>query len=210
MVGWFYLASRNRQYSQYQALFSNPLRQFFLWPWVVFSHTCGDQYSREWLRETFCRFWIFSVCSSLFSGTPFYGLYSPCSFYSQFFLLNSRTLLGSAWVSHLCCGLHTLKALVEGIHWSHLIYFLSLRDPSFLAWCSVSYKPMSVFLFVCWKERVVSGRRVNSVPVTPSWLKAEVSKPLKLSLILVVLKRGNYSYFCSLEKCIIYSWILNK
>lgn len=73
--------------------------------------------------------------------------------------------MGSAWVSHLCCGLHTLKVLGEGVHWSHLIYFLSLRDnPSFYPMPDDLRAIASYIL----SGRVVSGERVNIVSVISS------------------------------------------
>lgn len=145
---------------------------------------------------------VLSVYTSLFFGALCFvtsihlillilsGL-SPCS----------GTLLGTASVS-----LPTLrpspsfKSLAEGIHRSHFIYFLLLRDHS-SSLPDVQCVINQCLIYLCLLF-VVGVVLVNPVPVLPSWSKAEISNPVNIFLKFSYFKRKNDVCFCSFEQCI--------
>lgn len=65
--------------------------------------------------------------------------------------------------------------------WAHLIFFPISQESLSIAWCSVSSKTffnifcVDCFIVVVIVQRVVAGRRVNLVHVTPSWMEGEIS-----------------------------------
>lgn len=104
-------------------VFSNPHRWFFFWPQIVFSHTHASQYSPGCSRGTLTD-QSFALCVPL---SPLLVLPRLSALSPQ--LRDSAGLC--LCLPSLSCGLHpSLKALVEGIPGSHLIYFLPLRDHS--------------------------------------------------------------------------------
>lgn len=90
---------------------------------------------------------------------------------SQLYLLNSGILPGSAWV--LPC-VSAWKPFQDGKlgQWVHSIHVLYLRDHSPFLLHILCLGNCSFIYFVCFF--IVSGGKVNSIPVTPSWLEAEV------------------------------------
>lgn len=97
---------------------------------------------------------------------------------SQLCLFNSESLPGSSWVPFLPTMLSGkfIKAEYWDNHSAHFICFLSIKahlstllDVQCLKNCYFSY--FCLFFFV------VSGGRVNLVPVTPSWADTEVHTP---------------------------------
>lgn len=147
-------------------------------------------------------FRVFSLRSSLFSGTlALWPLFA-----SELLSPQLKDFAG------LCLGFpalilwpaHFLKALVEGIHRLHLIYFLSFSDHCPLPDIRfmMSYKPISYkFLsFVCLLEGKDYFRQEGKFDLFLLLYLGWKQKSLilsKLFLILVILKTRNYIYFCS-------------
>lgn len=118
-------------------------------------------------------FRVLPLCCSLLSSTlscKSQLLRSPWSSPSHIrrFTVPSLILL-------LCCGLgHPLGSIVGKSCGSPHLFPVSQGSLSFVAWYPVSWKLFHVFCLFCCCHVVVSGGRVNQVPVTPSRLETDV------------------------------------
>lgn len=135
---------------------------------VVFLHTCANSYSDEQVRETLQISRVFCLCSSL----PRYGIVALVSQAPQARLWFSFPV---PWPGH------SLKAVHWGNCWAYLIYLPSLMITvlHFLV-SNVLKTTVSCILSVFFL--VISGKRVNLILITPSWLKVEVCHCLNLEI----------------------------
>lgn len=159
---------------------SNISRWFFSWPWVVFTHIhcCVPSWIFTEILFRFLRFPLYKALSSmvLCSVNPQYSrLNEKLCFFNSRRLASSQLFLS---VSQPRDHPDSKPGQLGG----SAMCFTSLKDDQFfLAWCPMSWKitvtySSSDFL-------VASGERINLVPVTLSWLKADVKiRNLKATL----------------------------
>lgn len=142
--------------------------------WAVCLHASADQYSAEDSRDVLCRSPKLALCSSFMSGTLSSELYLPCPLWTLNFICLSRevswALLGFPF--HALQPGNCLQAESHGSRREHLIFFHS-QGIVLHCWGSVSWNPLYLILS-CFL--VISGGKMNLVPVIPSQLGTEVSQ----------------------------------
>ena len=114
--------------------------RFFLWPQVISSHACADQYSAD-SRGPLCISPVFSMPLPPVSPTN----YSCLGPFKLLCLLNSVRSLGSIWVPHSCSAAQKLppdnkvgrpQGLLRFASLLSVITFLCLSVISYIAWYS--------------------------------------------------------------------------
>lgn len=157
-------------------------------PWVIMLNTWGRTPHRS-----------LDQCATVSSPVPYPANSGHLSLSRLLALSPQLDLLHSAWVFiSLCCRLEILiKAASLGNCRAYLVCFPFSQELSFIAWNGlitiVSYI-LCGFLWSFWL--FVSGKRVNLVPVAPSWLDAKVLLWLKFFLTVLKLKQcGTHGWF---------------
>lgn len=148
---------------------SNSFRWFFSWHQVVSTHTWADQSSAEYSRWTLCKSLHSPVHLSPLIHLQIRASLVSLTVSSIFSTQRVHWVLTGFSFSLLCLG-NSSKAIswaITGLN----SYVLSLRD-HYPALHDVQHLENCCFIcFVLFLVVLISGRRVNTIPVTTPWLE---------------------------------------